>query len=134
MVRFIDNFSVGHRGSISAEKLLEQGYLVIFLHRKFGLLPFARQFEDNILNYVDVENDQLKIREDLKEKMKNCLLNYKKYKAENKLYEIAFTSVGDYLYLLEEICLKLKKYGKQAMVYLAAAVSDFYIPLEKMVL
>jgi len=32
-VRFVDNFSAGTRGSVSAEYFLEQGYAVIFMHR-----------------------------------------------------------------------------------------------------
>lgn len=32
-VRYVDNFSAGTRGSVSAEYFLEHGYAVIFMHR-----------------------------------------------------------------------------------------------------
>ena len=44
MVRFVDNFSAGTRGSASAEYFLAQGYAVVFLHRRFSLEPFSRHY------------------------------------------------------------------------------------------
>ncbi len=44
-----------------------------------------------------------------------------------------FTTVGEYLHLLKEITIVLGRMREQAMYYLAAAVSDFYIPDKKMV-
>ena len=41
-VRFIDNFSTGGRGAATAERLLEAGYAVVFLHRKGSRFPFLR--------------------------------------------------------------------------------------------
>jgi phosphopantothenate-cysteine ligase len=55
-VRFVDNFSIGRRGSSSAEYFLEEGYAVVFLHRQHSLQPFSRQFDrDNFLEYLQVE-------------------------------------------------------------------------------
>ena len=42
MVRYIDNFSSGNRGAGLAEHLLEKGYAVLFVHRKSGAFPYAR--------------------------------------------------------------------------------------------
>ena len=41
MVRFIDNFSRGERGALSAERFLERGYCVVFLHREGTISPFT---------------------------------------------------------------------------------------------
>ncbi len=41
-VRFVDNFSAGTRGAVSAEHFLRAGWAVIFLHRRFSLEPFLR--------------------------------------------------------------------------------------------
>ena len=53
-VRFIDNFSIGTRGSASAEYFLDQGYAVIFLHRQRSLLPFHRHVQSNILDHLTI--------------------------------------------------------------------------------
>ena len=41
-VRFIDNFSTGERGALSAECFLKHGYKVIFLYRKKSFTPFTK--------------------------------------------------------------------------------------------
>ena len=46
---------------------------------------------------------------------------------------IEFNTLGDYLYLLKAAAEALNPHGKRAMFYLAAAVSDFYIPSDQMV-
>lgn len=43
-VRFVDNFSAGTRGAISAEYFLEHNYAVIFMHRVKSLEPYTRHF------------------------------------------------------------------------------------------
>ena len=47
---------------------------------------------------------------------------------KKRLLEISFTTLNDYLWLLKSVCHELKVFGNKAMLYLAAAVSDFYIP------
>ena len=56
-VRFIDNFSIGTRGSASAEYFLDQGYVVIFLHRLRSLTPFHRHVQSNILDHLTISSD-----------------------------------------------------------------------------
>ena len=54
MVRFIDNFSAGTRGSASAEYFLQNGYATIFLHRSSSLKPFSRHLTtDNIFEILE---------------------------------------------------------------------------------
>lgn len=76
MVRYIDNFSVGHRGSISAEKFLEAGYVVVFMHRKLGLLPYARQFDGNILDYLTVKDNKVIPIAEKDDCLLNCISKY----------------------------------------------------------
>jgi hypothetical protein len=45
----------------------------------------------------------------------------------------SFTTVDEYLHDLEVICKQLNCLGPKAIIYLAAAVSDFYIHEEKQV-
>lgn len=48
--------------------------------------------------------------------------------------KVPYESLGDYLWLLKGISIELNNVGSSAMLYLAAAVADFYIPKNEMVL
>ncbi|BHF61754.1 hypothetical protein SprV_0100473000 [Sparganum proliferum] len=47
-VRFIDNFSTGQRGAVSAEYFLKAGYAVIFLHRRYSFVPFMHRISRGV--------------------------------------------------------------------------------------
>ena len=49
----------------------------------------------------------------------------------NNFLAIEFTTVEEYLFLLENAAKELSRFGARVMFVLAAAVSDFYIPFEK---
>ena len=53
-------------------------------------------------------------------------------KAENQLVQMPFTSVSDYIFLLRGCCQVLNEIKQRAIVYLAAAVSDYYTPYAAM--
>lgn len=75
MIRFLDNFSAGTRGAISAEYLikgitylksirwfLRAGYAVIYLHRQYSFAPFSRKFrakDESILTYLESDGDSV---------------------------------------------------------------------------
>ena len=61
------------------------------------------------------------------------LVRYKSTKDSGSLFCISFTTLTEYLWLLRAACECLAPFGSRAMLYLAAAVSDFYIPSNKMV-
>jgi len=137
-VRFIDNFSAGTRGSASAEYFLSNGYAVIFLHRQHSLLPFSRKLStstnSNILDLLQDDDDgNIKVSNEYINDIKSCLSGYKYYKEKNLLLTLSFTTVDDYLWCLKELSTIMKPIGKSGVIYLAAAVSDFYIPKNKMV-
>lgn len=48
------------------------------------------------------------------------------------MLKISFTTVTEYLFLLRDITQHMSILGSASMFYLAAAVSDFYIPEQKM--
>lgn len=62
------------------------------------------------------------------------LAKYKIAQEANRILYINFTSVVDYMWLLRAACECLAAFDKRAVLYLAAAVSDFYIPSDKMVI
>jgi len=61
------------------------------------------------------------------------LMRYKSTKEAGHLLCISFTSLIEYLWLLRAACDCLAPFGSRAVLYLAAAVSDFYIPSNQMV-
>lgn len=132
-VRFIDNFSSGKRGSSSAEYFLEQGYAVIFLHRHKTSKPFDRHFANiSPLDILDSESDHLSVKQEFQSVCQLQLSKKKLYVDSGKLHFCEFVSIVDYLSLLKACAHKLSSLKQRALLYLAAAVSDFYIPPEEL--
>ena len=132
-VRFLDNFSTGSRGAASTEYFLNDDYLVVFLHRRSSLKPFSRRFLDprDLFECGDCSEDAApRVRSDHVHATKSTLQAYGRVRS--RLLEIPFESLSDYLYLLRMICLRLNSFGNRVLLYLAAAVSDFYLPVDAM--
>lgn len=134
-VRFIDNFSRGTRGASSAEKFLSRGYAVIFLYRTQTLEPFLRHFNQRLmfdtlseclLSEEDDDKLALEPMHNLLDDMKDLLKNYRE--AKDRLLSIGFVELADYIHYLHQITLVMNQLASKSILYLAAAVSDFYIP------
>ena len=132
-VRFVDNFSAGTRGASSAEWFLQNGYSVIFLYREFSMTPFNRNFQHNDLNHLFLDFFDLNGNLDPKYK-NNMLANKKSYELytniEEKLVLIPFTTVTQYLWSLRSIAQLMN--DPACLFYVAAAVSDFYVPSQRL--
>lgn len=76
----------------------------------------------------------LTVKPDSVDVLAPVLAKYKIAQEANKILYINFTSVVDYMWLLRAACECLAAFEKRAVLYLAAAVSDFYIPSDKMVI
>lgn len=136
-VRFVDNFSAGTRGSASAEYFLEHDYAVIFMHRLKSLEPFTRHFTgQQFFDMLDIDEDPRKhgimVKPDCFDVLAPILAKYKNAQEDQKILYINFTSVVDYMWLLRAACECLAALRERALLYLAAAVSDFYIPQDEM--
>ncbi|KAF9302899.1 hypothetical protein BGZ74_004675 [Mortierella antarctica] len=134
-VRFIDNFSAGTRGATSAEYFLEQGYAVIFMHRQFSLQPYSRHYSharNCFLDFMEADEQGIHVMPSYVEKMRTILHKYKSTQKAGTLLSLDFVTVNDYLFLLREASQIISKMDVHAMYYLAAAVSDFFIPRDKM--
>lgn len=134
-VRYLDNFSAGTRGSSSTEYFLKSGYAVIFLYRFKSLEPFTRHFgNENILDWLALTDDKalITVRGDKTAQLLPILNDYKNATESGRLLMVPYTSLSDYLWLLRSACESLAALNEKALLYLAAAVSDFYIPLDKM--
>ena len=73
------------------------------------------------------------MKDELKPKLETAIEAYKQVSDFNQLLLIDFTTIFDYLWLLRISCEFLSGFGKRAVLYLAAAVSDFYLPLNEIV-
>ncbi|KAJ5692311.1 Phosphopantothenate--cysteine ligase CAB2 [Penicillium macrosclerotiorum] len=119
-VRFIDNFSAGTRGATSAEYFLQQGYAVIFLHR-----PPASDSENP-------DHGRIVVRSEYQDEMRDVLRKYRYAKQNNLLLLLPFTTVAEYMFELRSLAKLMRPLGPNALFYLAAAVSDFFIPRSRM--
>ncbi|XP_067685727.1 phosphopantothenate--cysteine ligase-like [Haliotis asinina] len=134
-VRFIDNFSIGTRGSASAEYplyFLQHGYAVIFLYRLRSLEPYSRHLQRRLMDMLEVKGDSVTVKHDHTSSLKSILQQYEGVKAKDLLLSIDFTSLAEYLHLLRASAQILNAIHSKALLYLAAAVSDFYIPKHEM--
>ncbi|KAJ9490705.1 hypothetical protein VN97_g2551 [Penicillium thymicola] len=144
-VRFIDNFSAGTRGATSAEYFLEQGYAVIFLHRQYSLLPYSRHYSHSTNCFLDFMDEApasadssnpshgpIMVRDEYQDQMRSVLRKYRYAKQNNRLLLLPFTTVSEYMFELRSIAKLMRPLGPNALFYLAAAVSDFFIPRSRM--
>ena len=137
MVRFVDNFSAGTRGATSAEYFLEAGYAVIFLHRQHSLLPYSRHYSHSTNCFLDFvhedERGSVTVNSEYQDQMARVWKEYNHARRSNMLLLIPFVTVNDYLWELRELAHLMRPLGSCALFYLAAAVSDFFIPSDRMV-
>ncbi|KAI0856372.1 DNA/pantothenate metabolism flavoprotein [Xylaria cubensis] len=135
-VRFIDNFSAGTRGATSAEYFLESGYAVIFLHRQFSLLPYSRHYSHSTDCFLDFlhegEDGSVVANPAHQQKMLRVLRKYNAAKRQNLLLMLPFVTITDYLHELRAVAQLMRPLGPNGLLYLAAAVSDFFVPPERM--
>ncbi|THH06008.1 hypothetical protein EW145_g4386 [Phellinidium pouzarii] len=154
VVRFLDNFSAGTRGATSAEYFLSAGYAVIFLHRQHSLQPYSRHYSHSTNPFLDfLELEQIAepqaasltlssqtsspepiitVRSSDPKHLHTVLSAYKAVHRAGTLHTMTFVTVNEYLWLLRAVSKELNVLGRNAMYYLAAAVSDFFLPREKM--
>lgn len=66
-------------------------------------------------------------------RLSSILRDYEQVQRDRSLLWVEFQSLSEYLHLLQMCSTCLQGLGKSAMLYLAAAVADFYIPKDQMV-
>ena len=191
-VRFLDNFSTGHRGAVSVEEFLRLGYAVIHLWRIGSTSPYARilskilgcqsgnhglgfaslgrlfhgqcdgvddipkfDSESKATTYdpwlTDTEsstlqegsrNKSVKLRKKSSSiqlhrhisndtELQKMLRERSSVIEEGRLLTLPFRTVEEYIAMLKISSESLKKCRSLGLVYLAAAVSDFYVPQDK---
>ncbi|WFD05747.1 phosphopantothenate--cysteine ligase (ATP) [Malassezia vespertilionis] len=134
----MDNFSAGTRGAASAEYFLEAGYAVIFLSRQFSQFPYTRRYSHTTNPFFDILQESkpcssdIKVLHDHAPMLQPVLHAYHQALRSGLLLPISFVTVVEYLFFLQMISKELAVLGPHAMLYLAAAVSDFFIPRDRM--
>uniref|UniRef100_A0A7R9VCG3 DNA/pantothenate metabolism flavoprotein C-terminal domain-containing protein n=1 Tax=Chlamydomonas euryale TaxID=1486919 RepID=A0A7R9VCG3_9CHLO len=128
-VRYIDNFSAGTRGALSAEEFLRAGYAVVFLHRSTSLRPFCAELPGGACaGGVELLRAARDAPPELRGKMDAALAEADAVHAEGTLLQVGYETLFEYLAYLAEIASMLSVFRAQVLFYLAAAVSDFYVP------
>ncbi|KAL6840818.1 hypothetical protein ACP4OV_029344 [Aristida adscensionis] len=133
-VRYIDNFASGQRGAAATEYFLKAGYAVIFIHRSGSKQPYCRFLpEDSFLDFFELgEESEIQVPQSHSAVVKAAISNYRKAVDEGLLLKLTFTTIFEYLQLLQMVATSMNCLGHRGMFFLAAAVSDFYVPWESM--
>lgn len=140
-VRFIDNFSTGTRGATSTEKFLDLGsvdntsgdpwrkkYAVVFLTREGSKQPYLRKVSaQHIAEACEILASQVTVRD---KSIVTALTSWKT--TRSRLFVIYFTTVQQYLADLFSIAQTVKPYRRSVLFFLAAAVSDYYVPFDQL--
>jgi predicted NAD-dependent protein-ADP-ribosyltransferase YbiA (DUF1768 family) len=117
-VRSVENFSTGRRGAASAEYFLKQGYRVLFLTRDTALKPYLR---------VTANAENLPI-DKVGQIVQTAVQTYNDAIGNGSLLVISYKSVSQYLSLLEAAVNALIPVQSRVLFYMAAAVSDYFLP------
>ena len=128
-VRYISNFSGGNRGAHSAEVALKMGYRVLYLHHVTAQRPFR---------YSDQLWDQLGVTSNTEDAQLTCkapqvvemFQNHMRF--SNDLFEVCYDTLFEYLTSVAYIVKETATLEKNVLFYSSAAVSDYFLPLEKM--
>lgn len=78
-----------------------------------------------------INNIYITVKENEFDTLFPILKKYKDAKNANRILSVTFTTLIEYMWLLRGSCMLLD--NKYSLLYLAAAVSDFYIPPNEMV-
>ena len=114
------------------------------MHRQFSLQPFSRHYSHSTNPFLDLlEMDEppegstaapsISVTPSKRDHLLEVLKTYKSVQKAGTMLTLTFVTVNDYLWLLRAVSQELSVLGKDAMYYLAAAVSDFFLPRQKMV-
>jgi phosphopantothenate-cysteine ligase len=77
-------------------------------------------------------DDRIAVRGEVQDKMREVLRKYRKARDDNMLLTLPFVTIVDYLHELREIARLMRPLGPSGLLYLAAAVSDFFVPPDRM--
>ncbi len=115
------------------------------MHRQFSLQPFSRHYSHStnpFLDFLEIEPNpdksssgppNITVTRSKRDDLLDVLTAYKSVQQSGLLHTLTFVTVNDYLWLLRAVSQELSVLGRNVLYYLAAAVSDFFLPRQKMV-
>lgn len=117
------------------------------MHRQHSLSPYTRHYSHTTNPFLDLlEGDdgngkgkdicvQSSSVDQLRPVLQNYLVHSRNEEQGGKgtLLRLPFVTVNDYLFLLREMSHVMEPLGRFGMYYLAAAVSDFFVPNQRTV-
>jgi phosphopantothenate-cysteine ligase len=113
------------------------------MHRQFSLQPFSRHYSHStnpFLDFLEIDEPEsegatprISVTPSKRQELLQVLTTYKSVHALGTLHTLTFVTVNDYLWLLRAVSQEMAVLKRRAMFYLAAAVSDFFLPRQKMV-
>ncbi len=114
------------------------------MHRQFSLQPFSRHYSHStnpFLDFLEIETNpdesphppKITATPSKYDYLLEVLTSYKSVQQAGVLHTLTFVTVNDYLWLLRAVSQELSVLGRNVLYYLAAAVSDFFLPRQKMV-
>jgi phosphopantothenate-cysteine ligase len=129
------------------EYFLSSGYAVVFLQRRGSLRPYAADLPGHgcVLDCLEDEAAGDSAAGDsgrpgppvteppLYEAVVEAVSLHRVAVQRGRLLTVNFETVTEYLHLLRALAIELRPFGRTALVYLSAAVSDFYVPWERLV-
>lgn len=115
------------------------------MHRQFSLQPFSRHYSHTTNPFLDFlelhpstegSNDaqpSITVAPSKQAELAEVLAAYQEVHRAKTLHTLTFVTINDYLYLLRGVSGVMRPTGRKAMYYLAAAVSDFFVPRKRLV-
>lgn len=122
------------------------------MHRQHSLSPYTRHYSHtrnpflDLLDFEDADGNagpssssSIRVREDALNDLGPVLKDYLHHSRSPEqggvgtLLRLPFVTVNDYLFLLREMSQVMQPLGRRGMYYLAAAVSDFFVPNQRTV-
>jgi phosphopantothenate-cysteine ligase len=130
------------------------------MHRQFSLQPFSRHYSHTtnpFLNFLEVDASlpssstidsafpyshdpapatpapQITVTLAERARLLSVLRAYNAVHQQGSLHMLSFVTVNEYLWLLRAVSREMSVLGRKAMYYLAAAVSDFFLPQQRLV-
>lgn len=113
------------------------------MHRQFSLQPFSRHYSHttnpfldflDVANYDDPSCSEIVVNNPAgREFLVQVLRARHDALKNNMLHTVTFVTINEYLWLLRDITIEIAKMKRNSIYYLAAAVSDFFLPREKIV-
>lgn len=134
-VRFIDNFSTGRRAATSVEYFLERGYAVLYVRRTGSVDAFARHvqrdmrckgLDSKLVQAATLNASRGELSISLSSRSVRALQRMQRYLDQDQLLTVEFTTCDEYFFALRSAARAVAIAGVRGVMFLAAAVSDFY--------